>query len=258
MVLSPATQIVTDLVAGKLERLLLPAPHQEVMPGIPWGHAHALFHPAYWVAQLWYTKDEDLYGDYRWSKGLREEVIACLLGGHGITSEMNAAAYEALRTAGLLGTRVPSEAEVVAVLTKPLLVNEKSSRYRFPNQKGRFVHHALQRLSNEQPPSNEPEIFRQWLLSFKGIGIKTASWITRNALDCESVAVIDIHVFRAGVILRLFNGDEVLPRDYRKLEDKFLQFSRSLGADPRRLDVLMWRQMRDLGSLALNRFLKAA
>jgi thermostable 8-oxoguanine DNA glycosylase len=254
----PPTQIVAEVFAGDIERLILPAADLEVLPGVPWGHAHALFHPAYWAAQLWYTQREDLYGDYRWSRSLREEVIACLLGGHGITFETNAAAFQRLQNRGLLLDPGETPEAVIAALKEPLPVNGRAVCYRFPNQKGRFVHEALLKLAREEAPVTDAQLFRKWLLSFRGIGIKTASWITRNALDSQEVAVIDIHIFRAGVVAGFFSGRERLPKDYGLLETRFLDFSHALGADPRRLDVLMWRQMRDLGDLAIRRYLRAA
>ena len=103
-------------------------------------------------------------------------------------------------------------------------------------------------------PPNEDLAFRAWLLDFPGIGPKTASWITRNWLHSNRVAIIDIHVFRAATIAGVFRGVEKIARDYNFLEMKFLQFAQGVGIKASRLDVLMWRQKKDVGSLGIDYF----
>lgn len=251
-------QTVLELVDGRVERLVIPHPEHELLPGLRWGLATALFTPAYWVAQLWHSSWNDGYREYAWSGNLRHEIVACLLGGHGITYEMNRAAFERLRDRGLLDIPQIETKIILQALTEPFLRNGRPVRYRFPRQKCGFVHAALARLDRESPPSDLPAMFRNWLVGFPGIGLKTASWITRNALRTREVAVIDVHICRAGIIMGLFSGSEKLPKDYLSLERRFLHFSSAIGADPRRLDLLMWWQMRESGYLAFDYLRKAA
>ena len=222
------------------------------MQGVPWGLSHAPFTPAYWAAQWWYARSECNYADYRRGENLREEIAACLLGGHGITAEMNNAAFYRLRTLGLFDALAPLEAFERA-LTEPLTVCGRRLRYRFPRQKARFLREAMERLDREPVPADD-FAFRSWLLQFPGIGSKTASWITRNWLHSNQVAIIDIHVFRAGTIAGVFQGGEVISRDYDRLEKNFLRFAQAIGVEASRLDVLMWRQMKDAGRYAIDYF----
>jgi endonuclease III len=57
---------------------------------------------------------------------------------------------------------------------------------------------------------------RQLLLSIEGIGPKTASWIVRNVMGSDDVAIIDIHILRActgmGVFLRTFDCPVITSR----------------------------------------------
>ena len=46
----------------------------------------------------------------------------------------------------------------------------------------------------------EPLSLREFLLQLHGIGYKTASWIVRNFTGSDDVAIVDIHLRRAGVI----------------------------------------------------------
>ena len=237
---------------------MLPSPDAEVLPGLCWGRAHQPFTPAYWAAQFWHAQFNGGYGDYAWSGNLRHEVAACLLGGHGITYEMNRAAYERLRDTGLLDAVEADGAGIEEQLRLPFVIMGRNIRYRFPRQKARYLQAALDRLHGEAPPVETPGKFREWLLALPGIGLKTASWITRNHLDSDQVAVIDIHVFRAGVIMGLFRSNQKLPRDYGCLERSFLAFAAAIGADARRLDVLIWCQMREGGVLGWDAFRNAA
>lgn len=83
------------------------------------------------------------------------------------------------------------------------------------------------------------------MLAFKGIGPKTASWIVRNHLGSDEVAILDIHVIRAGRLIGLFGGKENVQRHYQAMEDKFLLFARRIGVPASCLDIIMWRQMRN-------------
>ncbi|MDZ3993341.1 hypothetical protein PspTeo4_24872 [Pseudomonas sp. Teo4] len=47
-------------------------------------------------------------------------------------------------------------------------------------------------------PLHSGRALRDWLLELPGIGYKTASWVARNWLDADDVAILDIHILRAG------------------------------------------------------------
>src|SRR5690606_8983068 len=97
---------------------------------------------------------------------------------------------------------------------------------------------------------------RKWLLSIDGIGPKTASWITRNYLDSERVAIIDIHIFRACVVMGLFPVGLDIQKDYFKLEEIFLLFCDRLGVQPSKMDALMWLQMKESSRFSCNRIIQ--
>src|SRR5688572_13281380 len=130
-------QVVTDLRNGNTLTLLLPSPEEQCLEGVPWGQAGVFFSPAFWKSRLWYATNvtTHAYLDYDTGENLHDEVAACLLGGHGITSEMAQAAYAALHARGLL---TPGErrrhADIESVLLQPLSIpgNRTPVRYRFP------------------------------------------------------------------------------------------------------------------------------
>ena len=62
-------------------------------------------------------------------------------------------------------------------------------------------------------------------------------------LDADDVAILDIHILRAGVLAGFFDAELTVERHYRELEDQFLAFSAGLGVRASELDALMWYEM---------------
>jgi len=188
---------------------------------------------------------------YKLGTTLKEEAAACMLGGHGIPAEMCLAAYDALRERGLLSKSVVTEQEIAGVLKERLTYENRTFRYRFPNKKAEFLAPVLNTLTSEAPPQNSHNSFRNWFVNFSGVGLKTASWITRNWLNSGNVAILDIHVVRAGRLCGLFGRAQDPTRHYFQMEDLLLNFARCIHADAAKLDVLMWQQMRSASSFGL-------
>jgi len=103
-----------------------------------------------------------------------------------------------------------------------------------------------------------PLAFREWLLEFRGIGRKTASWITRNFLGYQRVAIIDVHLFRACVLMGVFSSKDDVGRHYSILESRYLTLADGLGVDPQILDAVVWKTMRSAGDFAINLLRSAA
>jgi N-glycosylase/DNA lyase len=220
----------------------LPSPNDEVLPGVRWGSIEAFPTPAYWAYQVIARRLVNRSVHYRLGASLEEELTACLLGGHGIPARVGVAAFQRLRTRGILkGT--PSVANLLAQLKEPLLLDGCPVRYRFANQKARYLSAAL-RMIRENPPSTASgRSLRDALTAFPGIGLKTASWIARNWMDADDVAILDIHVLRAGALAGFLDSSLRVDRDYLTLERQFLNFSHAIGVRPSELDALIWLEM---------------
>jgi N-glycosylase/DNA lyase len=224
-------------------------PSDEIMPGVQWGRPEWVLSPAYWAAIVKSSAFEcELFEQPR---SLKAEVCFCLLGGYGITAELNCAAYKRLEHAGILETEdSPKAAIIEALLLEPLDVGGRGIRYRFPRQRGKRIAAALAHMAVTPPPQTDSLELRRYLLSMEGIGPKTASWIARNWLGCDKVAILDIHVERAGRRIGLFDPHERLPRDYFSMENKFIAFADALGVQASVLDMAIWSTMRSLGRIA--------
>ncbi len=231
---------------------ILPSPDQELMDGIKWGTCEQLFTPAYWKLQYVLNLNEDVFDiKYKLGNDIVEEIIACMLGGFGLKSEMGIAAFNRLRDANLLKTKTSFE-KILKELSKPFLINNKKSHYRFPNQKAKYISTFLNREDVSNIPIDNDLALRDYLLTVKGIGLKTASWITRNYLNSENVAIIDIHIFRACRLMGLYKEHFDVQKDYNKLETIFLSFCRTINVLPSKMDALIWLQMKLGNRNAIN------
>ena len=221
----------------------LPKADAEVIPGVPWGAMEAFPTPAYWAYQVYARR---LTGDrinYKLGATLKEEVGACLLGGHGIPASVGLAAFHHVKERGAFGDQPPSEESLLEWLKEPLVIDGRQMRYRFATQKARYLSAALQKLSAERPPLGSGKALRDWLLDIPGIGYKTASWVARNWLVADDVAILDIHILRAGLLGRFFESNLTVERHYLELEEQFIRFSKGLGVRASELDALMWLEM---------------
>lgn len=222
-------------------------PDAEVIPGVRWGRPEWVPSAAFWAFMI-SRASETTDGFVGRLCSLQSEIGFCLIGGYGITAEINHAVHDRLTEAGLLTPgRRPSADEIEALLRQPVTVGGRSVRYRFPHQRSGRLAVALRMVEDEPPPTGDPMAFRRHLMRIPGIGPKTASWITRNWLGSDDVAILDIHIMRAGILIGLFERSHRLPRDYEMLERRFLEFCRALGAKPSLLDAVMWRAMRNIG-----------
>ena len=223
-------------------------PEEEVMPGLRLGRADELLSPAYWAMRC-ATADMDQIDFVNRHGSLAEEVGFCLLGGFGVTLEVASAFFQRLKNEGVFEAgNVVSEGDLLKFLNSPALVGERPHRYRFPNQRARRIAKAMAELPRMCLDSSDPIGFRNEIQSLEGIGPKTASWIARNWLDTDEIAILDIHVLRAGWFLGIFEVDCRLPNDYLKLERRFLTFAHSLHVRASILDSVMWLDMRTFGS----------
>lgn len=220
------------------------------MPGVRWGRFEELFTPAYWVSQLWMRSVALAPQTHRLGETLQEEVAACIVGGYGIPAEVGLAAFTRLKETGLLAEPGIKENDFLCALQQPLVLKNKTIRYRFAKQKARYLHGTLEKLWSDSPPNDSDQTFRNWLLQLPGIGLKTASWITRNWLDSDQVAVIDIHIHRAGILAGFFSRTDYVQSDYLSMEEKYLNFARGIGVRPSILDAFIWLDMKMAGPLA--------
>ncbi|MGO1073825.1 8-oxoguanine DNA glycosylase [Lysobacter sp. CA199] len=230
------------MLANAQVSIELPAQDAEILPGVHWGRVDAFPTPAYWAYQVIARRIESQTIRYKLGTTLREEIGACLLGGHGIPASIGLAAFEHLKQKGAFAGDPPDEQNLRQWLSEPMLSGGRQVRYRFAAQKARYLAAALLKVARESAPS-AGRLLRDWMISVPGIGYKTASWIARNWLDADDVAILDIHILRAGVLAGFLDSELTVERHYLQLEQQFLDFSQAMDVKPSELDAVIWLEM---------------
>ena len=222
-------------------------PDDQVVPGVPFGRPEWVPSPAYWMALAEQEGDEaDAYISPPGTP-LSHDVAFCVLGGYGIKMELNRAAFRHLEKHGIFRKNFDADPEAIErLLRQPLLVEGRKVRYRFPRQRAFRLAEALRQIREISESTIDAAQLRDFLMSIPGIGPKTASWIVRNWCGSNDVAILDVHVMRAGKLIGLFPQDARLPRDYSALEKRFLAFAEALNVPASVLDAIIWREMRAL------------
>jgi thermostable 8-oxoguanine DNA glycosylase len=182
---------------------------------------------------------------------LAEETVFCLLGGHGISAEMAAAVFYECKKNNLIKNMEDSEDVWIYQLSQKVTVNNRQVSYRFPKQKAKYISGAISHLKSIDSDIKGRGL-RDKLLNINGIGPKTAGWIVRNCYGVDDVAIIDIHIQRAGQLCGFFEPSWTPERHYSRMEDAFLEFCCQLCVRPSLFDYLIWDQMRRIGSLAIE------
>ncbi len=217
-------------------------PTQEIIPGVPFGRIEDVFSPAFW-REMASAAQRGEFGSIQLGDNLGEEVAACLLGGYGMPAEIGLAAFYRLKERNLLYPGVTS-----SKLEAALKEEFNGRKYRFPRQKARFLAESLERLSQIEERVCDIA-FRDELATLPGVGLKTASWIVRNRRNSDNVAVLDVHIVRAGRYIGFFSRSTEPSRHYRTMENRFISFARGLEVRAVDLDSAMWQVMRSIGYL---------
>lgn len=248
-------QHFTYLHAGKEFSVNLPSADDAVISGVQWGDPCELFSPAYWYTQyLMSNPRPKLRMSYRLGCTFSEEVTVCLLGGHGIPAEVGLAAFKRLKDDGLIADLCTDRTLLQSRLREPLTVNGRRITYRFWRRKSSCLADVYAWLRTERAVSSDPRELRNRLLALPGIGLKTASWIVRNWLASDEVAILDIHVVRAGVLANIFSKQDNVSRQYLQMEARFIAFAKALGVPTSALDVLIWTLMRATPRIVMREF----
>jgi thermostable 8-oxoguanine DNA glycosylase len=227
-----------------------PSEDDELLPGIKWGSYARLYTPAFWKLQYILTDFTEEVTSHRLASNIIDEIVMCILGGYGIPAEMGIIAFNRLKEEALISRNVSFE-KIYEALASPFQTqNGKQVHYRFYNQKSQYIYQLLNRKDLDCIPERDDIELRNWLLSINGIGLKTASWITRNWLNSDKVAILDVHVLRAGKLAGFFEN-EVLS-DYLQQEKQYLAFCAALQVQASNMDAIIWRFMKKNTKLAVR------
>lgn len=227
-----------------------PAESDELLPGVKWGSFAQLYTPAFWKLQYLLSDYSNKITSHRLASNIIEEIIMCILGGYGIPSEVGIVAFNRLKDQKLICRGMGFDKIHDALISPFELPNGRQIHYRFYNQKSKYIYKFLNRTDLDEIPQGDDLLLRKWLLSIDGIGLKTASWITRNWLKSNSVAILDIHLLRAGKLAGFFDSDELT--DYLQQEKRYLEFCDALQVQASNMDAIIWSFMKKNTKLAVK------
>jgi thermostable 8-oxoguanine DNA glycosylase len=250
-------QVIAE-IDGRIQRLNLPEEGFPVWPGLVWGRFDEPLTPAFWVSQAWMAESGDAMG-YQLGKTLEEEVVYCLLGGHGAPAEVGLAASR--RVCDFLRAkpeRRPNANELERLLREPLAVNGRAVQYRFAAQRARYLADTLKALAESDFDCLGDVALRDALRQLSGIGPKTASWIVRNRRASDHVAILDVHIVRACAAIGIFPAGAEPTRRYLDLEQRFLAFCDATHSRASAMDAVMWSTMRSLSRPLLQQLVDHA
>ncbi len=223
---------------------------RHIATGLKWQEPAADERHTYWTGLHWQlgtaafweslAAEYDRPQTYRLGGTLAEEVAACILGGYGLPAADGDAAFQRLRSLGAFEPDARWQAhEFEYHLREPLVTRRGIRRYRFPHQRATRLATAMAAVGDGQPPEDDLEL-REWLIQIPGIGLKTASWIVRNHRASDRVAIIDIHISRAGMAAGVFLPEWAVERDYMRFEQAFLQWAAAGNVSAAHLDACIW------------------
>lgn len=251
----PTEQIYYWVLGDQVLTIPMPSAASEVLPGILWGAFDEIGSPAYWFVQSSLHTHLGTYRDLRLGRSLSEELAACLLGGYGMPADLGLAAYSRLRERELIFPGVTAD-QLHRALSQPFTMSGRTRLYRFARQKARHLSQSLSLLPQIAIDLCDVQL-RDALISLPGVGPKTASWIVRNYCESDAVAIIDVHILKAGRIIGLFAESQNPQQHYFDLERRFLDLASAMGVRAGLLDALVWDQMRKFSSSLLFKGRKA-
>jgi N-glycosylase/DNA lyase len=190
------------------------------------------------------------------SRSVENELLFCLLGGHGVTFELARSAAFVLEALNIFSPEWNSAELEVAISSElakaqfdPPRQDGSLRRYRYPRRKAHLIAQAAAWVASRAPLQEtllallEEGSRRDLLCECPGIGLKTASWLLRNVGLAHYLAVIDVHLVRA-----LTAADRIvdvrLPKDYHHIERCFLAWCEEINAPPAAFDLMLWEWQR--------------
>ena len=187
-----------------------------------------------------------------------DEFFFCLLGGYGITYELNESAFLILKNKGLFEKQIfaKSEDSIFQLFQNELNRRQFSPRgkngnfraYRFPNSKGLILTKAGKwlkdvcdfKLENVFSMENSSQENRNFLLSCPGFGYKSSSWFLRNIGLGSDLAILDIHIYRTLLDFGIIPENLQVQTNYLEIEDYFCKACDLINAKPELMDLIIW------------------
>lgn len=215
------------------------------------------------LKELWDVYGSSIEPEYgslqKTNEYVLDEFFFVLLGGFGISYELNLSGLYILKQQGLISDGYYHEKNRLAFIEEkireqfskkqftPTTANGQPRKYRYIETKPRIISNAgywlwedcewglydkLQSMNTNQA--------RIWLCSCPGIGMKSASWLLRNTGLSEDCAVFDVHIIRFLSYLGFHTPESLTEKTYLNLEESLREVCSNVGVPLGKMDYLLW------------------
>ncbi|WP_222860882.1 8-oxoguanine DNA glycosylase [Paenibacillus senegalimassiliensis] len=215
------------------------------------------------LKELWDVYGGSIEQEYSSLKKTKEHVLDefffVLLGGFGISYELNFSGLQVLKEQDLFNESFYQEKNMLNIIEEkirgefskkqfsPATSNGQLRKYRYTETKPRIISNACYwlwedcewELQEKLQSLNSCES-RMWLCNCPGIGMKSASWLLRNTGFSEDCAVFDVHIIKFLTYLGFQTDQPLTEKIYLKLEDGLRKVCNSIGVSLGKMDYLLW------------------
>ena len=187
---------------------------------------------------------------------LWEELICCVLSSQ-VKFELSQAVTQNLKYNGLLDLKISGflyEERLAVLLKTPVMVDDRSVKYRFPNSKAKQIATAWKNiygngvtLRGMLDKFSEPSELRIALVKLvPGLGMKQASMYLRNVSNSFELAVIDSHVLKYMNVMCLVKKvpTTISKAQYLVKENMLTKYAEKFGYPVGCVDYAIWIVMR--------------
>lgn len=215
------------------------------------------------LKELWNVYGNSIEEEYILLQKSKEQILDefffVLLGGFGISYELNLSGLQILKNKGLLKREYyknennlqTTEKKIREQFSKkqfePATNNGELRKYRYIETKPKIITKAANWLWKscdwkiyEQLNKLETEESRIWLCNCPGIGMKSASWLLRNTGLNDDCAVFDVHILRFLNYLGFQVPKQLTEKMYLSLEDALRNVCNNVGVSLGKMDYLLW------------------
>lgn len=187
---------------------------------------------------------------------LIDEFFFVVLGGFGISYELNKSGLEVIKNKGFIERKFyynNKESETTCLLKnefckkqfKPKTSKNEYRKYRFINSKPSIIYSAGNWLLNEYNWDlikllNDEVNIRNILCSCPGFGMKSASWFLRNTGYNVDYAVLDIHILRFISKIGIEVPKVLTEKAYIQIEEILREICNKIDVSLGKMDYLLW------------------
>ncbi|MBO8172980.1 MAG: hypothetical protein H0Z33_13960 [Bacillaceae bacterium] len=215
------------------------------------------------LKELWETYGIAIEREFSFVSKSNEQVIDefffVVLGGFGISYELNKSGLHVLKNKGLIEAKYYSSISNLYIIENvikrelskkqfyPITCNGQFRKYRFVETKPKVISKAGYwlwenchwRLFDKLNELNSFDA-RTWLCECPGIGMKSASWLLRNTGFNNDCAVLDIHILRFLGYLGYNIPKNITEKVYLQYEEALRIICLKIGVPLGKMDYLLW------------------